>query len=109
MLTRTSPTLWTLNRPGESAAPSLPSIAELTAFACMMEDAGLLVAVEDTDGRAAYLLTTDGLRLSRMLAMVDGHEADEVLDALLPRGSASRPGALGRSIETLTLSVTLRS
>ena len=75
----------------------------------MMEDAGLVVAVEEQDGRAAYLLTTDGLRLSRMLAMVDGHEADEVLDALLPRGSASRAAALGRSIETLTLSVTLRS
>jgi hypothetical protein len=51
----------------------------------MLKDAGLLVVVEDTDGHEAYLLTTDGRRLSRMLAMVEGHQADDVLEALIPR------------------------
>jgi hypothetical protein len=67
-----------------------------------MEAAGLLVVVEDHDGRASYLMTTDGRRLSRMLAMVDGQEADAVLDALLPRGSRTGLDTFARSIDTST-------
>ena len=93
----------------EPAVPNLPTVAQLSAFASRMADAGLLVAVEDPDGRATYLITTDGRRLSRMLSMVDGQEADAVLQALLPRGSRTRLDAFGRSIDASLASVTLRS
>jgi hypothetical protein len=83
-------------------APSLPTVAELTALASLMEAAGLLLVVEDPDGRASYLMTTDGRRLSRMLSMVDGQEADAVLDALLPRGSRTGLDTFARSIDTST-------
>jgi hypothetical protein len=86
----------------EPAALNLPTVAELTALASLMEAAGLLVVVEDHDGRASYLMTTDGRRLSRMLAMVDGQEADAVLDALLPRGSRTGLDTFAHSIDTST-------
>jgi hypothetical protein len=44
----------------------------------------------DELGRAMYRLSEDGVRLGNMLAMVDGEDADLVLEALLSRGSGSR-------------------
>jgi hypothetical protein len=62
-------------------------MAELTAFASLLERAGLLEVTKDEEGRDGYRLTAEGRGVHRMIAMVDGRDADLVLAALLWRGS----------------------
>ena len=49
----------------------------------MREDAGLVEVYTDELGREAYRLTEDGVRVGHMVAMVQGKDADKVLEALL--------------------------
>jgi hypothetical protein len=49
-----------------------------------MEERGLLEVHTDAEGREGYRLTEDGLRLGNMLAMVEGEDAEAVLETLLP-------------------------
>ena len=49
----------------------------------MLEDAGLLEVDTDEQGREAYWLTEEGVRVGHMLAMVEREDAEAVLEALL--------------------------
>ena len=49
----------------------------------MLEDAGRIEVYTDDQGREAYPLTDEGVPIGHMLAMVDGADADKVLEALL--------------------------
>jgi DNA-binding PadR family transcriptional regulator len=49
----------------------------------MLEDAGLVEVYLDDQGRETYRLTDEGIRVGHMLAMVEGADADKVLEALL--------------------------
>jgi hypothetical protein len=49
----------------------------------LLEERGLLEVYEDDEGREAYRLTEEGVRVRHMLAMVEGEDADAVLEALL--------------------------
>ena len=53
-----------------------------------LQDAGLVEVYTDEQGREAYRLTEDGVRVGHMLAMVEGPDADKVLAALLHEPSA---------------------
>ena len=48
-----------------------------------MQKRGLLEVCTDDTGREVYRLTEEGVRVGNMLAMVEGEEAAEVLEALL--------------------------
>ena len=69
------------------SATTEPTISQLTAFASLLERAGLLEIAMDEEGREGYRLTADGRCVNRMLAMVNGRDADEMLDALLVSGT----------------------
>jgi len=69
-----------------------PTMAQLTAFASVLERAGLLEITTDEKGNDAYRLTADGMGVNRMLAMASRQDADDVLDALLARPTSLRVG-----------------
>jgi DNA-binding PadR family transcriptional regulator len=56
----------------------------------MLEDAGLVEVYVDDQGRETYRLTEDGVRVGHMLAMVEGEDADKVLEALLAGSAQGR-------------------
>ena len=60
-----------------------PTLAEMARLVAMLEGAGLIEVYEHDQGREAYRLIEDGMRVGHMLAMVRGPDADEVLRALL--------------------------
>jgi hypothetical protein len=49
----------------------------------MLQERGLIEVYTDEEGREAYRLTEEGVRVGNMLAMVAGEDADAVLEALL--------------------------
>jgi hypothetical protein len=62
---------------------SHPTDAEMAQPAAMLEERGLIEVYVDEEGREAYRLTVEGVRVGNMLAMVRGEDADAVLEALL--------------------------
>ena len=65
----------------------------------MLEDAGLVEVYTDEQGREAYRLTENGVRVGNMLAMVEGEDGEEMLQALLSELSADEPGSRLRGAE----------
>ena len=52
----------------------------------LLEDAGLVEVDMDKEGREAYRLTEVGVRVGNMLALVEGEDAEKVIEALLQVG-----------------------
>ena len=52
-------------------------------FVAMLEDAGLVEVYLNDEGQEAYRLTGEGVRVGTMPAMVEGEDAEVVLEALL--------------------------
>jgi hypothetical protein len=70
-------------RPTHTRPGPRPSDLEMAQFVALLEARGLLEVYTDDRGQEAYRLTADGIRVGNMLAMVEGEDADLVLDALL--------------------------
>jgi hypothetical protein len=60
-----------------------PTNAEMSQLVAMLQERGLIEVYTDEQGREAYRLTNEGVRVGNMLAMVAGEDADAVLEALL--------------------------
>ena len=58
-------------------------MAEMAQLVAMLEERGLIEVYTEEDGREAYRLTEEGVRVGNMLAMVEGEDADAVLGALM--------------------------
>ena len=48
----------------------------------MLEERGLIEVHTDEEGRQVFRLTDEGVRVGNMLSMVEGADADAVLEAL---------------------------
>jgi DNA-binding PadR family transcriptional regulator len=68
--------------------------AEVAQLVAMLEDANLVEPYTDQQGREYYRLTEDGVRVGHMLAMVQGEDADTVLQALLSHSEEKKATAL---------------
>jgi DNA-binding PadR family transcriptional regulator len=49
----------------------------------MLQERGLIEVYTDEQGREAYRLTDEGVRVGNILALVEGADADVVLEELL--------------------------
>jgi hypothetical protein len=64
-----------------------------------MLGAGLVEVFVDDDGREAYRLTDDGVRVGHIVAMGGESDADAILEALLGASGADTPDRKGRGHE----------
>jgi hypothetical protein len=80
MPVRTGPLATTLDAMDQGPHVTNAEMAQLVA---LLKERGLIEIHTDEQGRQVYRLTDDGVRLGNMLAMVEGADADAVLDALL--------------------------
>jgi hypothetical protein len=60
-----------------------PTMAEMAQLVAMLQDTGLVEVFMDDEGREAYRLTPEGVRVGHLLAVGDAADTDEVLAALL--------------------------
>jgi hypothetical protein len=60
-----------------------PTSAEMAQLVALLEERDLVEVYLDDEGREAYRLTEEGVRVGNMLAMVEGEDAEAVLEALL--------------------------
>jgi hypothetical protein len=60
-----------------------PTNAEIAQLVGLLEERGLVEVYVNDEGREAYRLTDEGVRVGDMLAMVEGEDARALLEALL--------------------------
>ena len=70
-----------------------PTNAEVAQLVAMLKDAGLVQVYTDEQGREAYRLTEEGVRVGHTLALVVGEDAEALLhEPLLTEGPGDEPG-----------------
>jgi DNA-binding PadR family transcriptional regulator len=73
-----------------------PTNAEMAQLVALLEERGLIEVYLGDQGREAYRLTEEGVRVGHMLAMVEGEDANAVLEALLRGDEVEEPQAQRR-------------